>query len=128
MKKLTKAEEEIMQVLWEIKEGAVGDIRRRLTEKAGGKEPAHSTISTMMKILGEKGFVSHKAYGRTFVYSPNISKEEYSHQSLRKLVQNYFGGSANRLVSFLIKEEDLSLDELNNLIDRLDEDDNKKKS
>ncbi|MEM7299193.1 MAG: BlaI/MecI/CopY family transcriptional regulator, partial [Bacteroidota bacterium] len=122
MKKLTKAEEEIMQVLWEIGEGAVGDIRNRLTEKAGGKQPAHSTISTMMKILGEKGFVSHKAFGRTFVYRPNITKKEYSHQSLRSLAQNYFGGSTNRLVSFLIREEELKLDELNDLISRLDDD------
>ena len=125
MKKLTKAEEEIMHVLWELGEGAVGDIRNRLTEKANGKQPAHSTISTMMKILGEKGFVSHKAFGRTFVYRPNISKEDYSHQSLRSLVKNYFGGSTNRLVSFLIREEDLKLDEINDLLNRLDEEETK---
>ena len=120
MKKLTKAEEEIMQVLWELGEGAVGDIRKRLAEKAGGQKAAHSTISTMMKILGEKGFVSHKAYGRTFVYRPELSKDDYSHQSITSLVKNYFGGSVNRLVSFLVKEEDLSLEELNELINKLD--------
>ena len=121
MRKLTKAEEEIMQVLWDLKDGAVGDIRTRLAEKAGGKMPAHSTISTMMKILGEKGFVSHKAYGRTFVYRPALSKEEYSQQSLHTLMRDYFGGSANRLVSFLVKERDLSVEELNELIERLEE-------
>ncbi|MEL7248700.1 MAG: BlaI/MecI/CopY family transcriptional regulator [Bacteroidota bacterium] len=125
MKKLTKAEEEIMQVLWELGEGAVGDIRNRLTEKAGGKQPAHSTISTMMKILGEKGFVSHKAYGRTFVYRPNITKAEYSRQSVKSLVQNYFGGSTNRLVSFLLKEENLNMEDLNDLMERLNDDDPK---
>jgi predicted transcriptional regulator len=125
MKKLTKAEEEIMQVLWELGEGAVGDIRNRLAEKADGQKAAHSTISTMMKILGEKGFVSHKAYGRTFVYRPALSKEDYSHQSLTSLVKNYFGGSANRLVSFLVKEQDLSLEELNELVNRLDNNENK---
>ena len=76
----------------------------------------------MMKILGEKGFVSHKAYGRTFVYRPNITKADYSRQSVKSLIQNYFGGSTNRLVSFLLKEEDLSLDELNDLMNRLDDD------
>lgn len=121
MKKLTKAEEEIMQVLWDLKEGAVGDIRTRLAEKAGGKMPAHSTISTMMKILGEKGFVSHKAYGRTFVYRPELSKAEYSQQSLHTLMRDYFGGSANRLVSFLVKERDLSVGELNELLERLED-------
>lgn len=121
MKKLTKAEEEIMQVLWELEEGAVGDIRNKLAAKAGGKMPAHSTISTMMKILGEKGFVAHKAYGRTFVYRPKLSKADYSQQSLHTLMRDYFGGSANRLVSFLVKERDLSIDELNELIERLDD-------
>lgn len=121
MKKLTKAEEEIMQVLWELEESPVGDIRNKLAEKAGGKMPAHSTISTMMKILGEKGFVTHKAYGRTFVYRPKLSKADYSQQSLHTLMRDYFGGSANRLVSFLVKERDLSIDELNELIERLDD-------
>lgn len=122
MKKLTRAEEELMQVIWELTECTVGDIRNHLAEKANGKKPPHSTISTMMKILGEKGFLSHKAYGRTFVYRPLISKADYSKQSLRTLVSNYFGGSANRLVSFLVQEQDLSLDELNDLIDKLEDD------
>lgn len=121
MKKLTKAEEEIMQVLWDLKEGAVGDIRTQLAARAKGKMPAHSTISTMMKILGEKGFVSHKAYGRTFVYRPELSKEDYSQQSLHTLMRDYFEGSANRLVSFLVKERDLSVEELNDLIERLED-------
>ena len=120
MKKLTKEEEEIMQVLWELGEGAVGDIRTKLAEKAGGKMPAHSTISTMMKILTEKDFVAYKAYGRTFVYRAQLSKDDYSQQSLQKLMRDYFGGSANRLVSFLVKEKDLSVDELNDLVERLD--------
>ena len=125
MKKLTKAEEEIMQVLWELGEGAVGDIRTKLAEKTGGKMPAHSTISTMMKILNEKGFVDYKAYGRTFVYRAQLSKDDYSKQSLHTLMQDYFGGSANRLVSFLVKGKDLSLEELNDLVERLDDPKNK---
>lgn len=125
MKKLTKAEEEIMQVLWELGEGAVGDIRSKLAENAGGKMPAHSTISTMMKILSEKGFVAYKAYGRTFVYRAQLSKDDYSQQSLHTLMKDYFGGSANRLVSFLVKGKDLSVEELNDLVERLEDPKNK---
>ena len=121
MKKLTRAEEDIMQIIWEIGPCTVGDIRNHIREESGEKKPPHSTISTMVRILDEKGFLSHQAYGRTFVYSAAVTKAEYSKQSLKKLVQDYFGGSMNRLVSFLIKEDDISLDELSELVDRLEE-------
>lgn len=122
MKKLTKAEEEIMQIVWEIAPCTVSDIRSYMEEKLGLKKPPHSTISTMVRILDDKkGFLKHTAYGRTYVYEPAISKQAYSKQSLQKLVSDYFGGSANRLVSFLVKQEDLSLKELNDLIDKLEE-------
>jgi BlaI family transcriptional regulator, penicillinase repressor len=107
MKKLTKAEEEIMLVLWALGEGTVGAIRDRLAEQAAGKKPAHSTISTMMKILGEKAFVSHQTYGRTFLYRPNLSKADYSRQLLEALVRDYFGGSTNELIAFLREEDGL---------------------
>ncbi len=128
MKKLTKAEEDIMHIIWEIAPCTVGDIRNYIEEKLGEKKPPHSTISTTVRILDEKGFLNHEAYGRTFVYSPQVSKEQYSKQSVRKLVQDYFGGSMNRLVSFLVKEEDLNPDELSELLDRLEEKDEEKKA
>jgi BlaI family transcriptional regulator, penicillinase repressor len=103
MKKLTKAEEEIMLVLWALGEGTVGAIRDRLAEQAAGKKPAHSTISTM----GEKAFVSHQTYGRTFLYRPNLSKADYSRQLLEALVRDYFGGSTNELIAFLREEDGL---------------------
>ncbi|MBV6655638.1 MAG: BlaI/MecI/CopY family transcriptional regulator [Mameliella sp.] len=122
MKKLTKAEEEIMQIIWEIAPCTVSDIRNYMVEELGLKKPPHSTISTMVRILDDKkGFIKHTAYGRTFVYEPAISKDEYSRQSVHTLVQDYFGGSMNRLVSFLVQEEDLSLRELNDLMDKLEE-------
>ena len=122
MKKLTKAEEEIMQIIWEIAPCTVADIRNYMEQELGMKKPPHSTVSTMVRILDDKkGFLKHTAYGRTFVYEPAVSKEEYSHQSVQKLVRDYFGGSMNRLVSFLVKEEDLSLGELNELMDKLEE-------
>ncbi len=125
MKKLTKAEEEIMHIIWSIAPCTVGDIRDYIEREQGQKKPPHSTISTMVRILDEKGFLTHEAYGRTFVYSPAVSKEQYSKQSIRQLVQDYFGGSMNRLVSFLVQEENLSLDELSDLVDRLEEDEDK---
>lgn len=122
MKKLTKAEEEIMQIIWEIAPCTVSDIRTYMVEQMGLKKPPHSTVSTMVRILDDKkGFLKHTAYGRTFVYEPKVTKDEYSRQSVRTLVQDYFGGSMNRLVSFLVQEEDLSLHELNNLMDKLEE-------
>ncbi len=122
MKKLTRAEEEIMHIVWELGSCTVGDIRSRIEEKEG-KKPPHSTISTVLRILSDKGFLTYEAFGRTHVYQPAVTKEEYSAQSLDQLVSDYFGGSADRLVSFLVKREDLSLDELNDLLQQLDKDD-----
>lgn len=122
MKKLTKAEEEIMQIIWEIAPCTVSDIRNYMVERMGMKKPPHSTISTMVRILDDKKeFLKHTAYGRTFVYEPAVSKEDYSRQSLNTLVRDYFQGSANRLVSFLVEEKDLSLKELSELIEKLEE-------
>lgn len=122
MKKLTRAEEELMQIIWQLEECTVGDVRNRIAEQKNGEKPPHSTISTMLKILSEKGFLTFKAYGRTHVYRPAITKETYGKQSIGSLLRDYFGGSANHLVSFLVKEKDLSLDELNELMDKLDDD------
>lgn len=111
-----------MQIIWEITPCTVADIRNYMEQELGMKKPPHSTVSTMVRILDDKkGFLKHTAYGRTFVYEPAVSKEEYSRQSVQKLVRDYFGGSMNRLVSFLVKEEDLSLNELNELVDHLEE-------
>jgi predicted transcriptional regulator len=122
MKKLTKAEEEIMQIIWEIAPCTVSDIRNYMVEEMGLEKPPHSTVSTMVRILDDKkDFLKHTAYGRTFVYEPKVTKDEYSRQSVRTLVQDYFGGSMNRLVSFLVQEEDLSLRDLNDLMGKLEE-------
>lgn len=110
-----------MQIIWKISPCTVGDIRNYIEEELGDKKPPHSTISTMVRILNEKGFLNHETYGRTFVYSPAVSKDQYSRQSVKQLVKDYFGGSIDRLVSFLVKEENLSLDELSELVDKLEE-------
>lgn len=118
MEKLTKAEEEVMQIIWRLERCTVRDIREDI---GGEKLPPHSTISTFVRILEEKGFVNHKAYGRTYEYFPIIEKEAYSKRSLHKLVDEYFEGSMNSLVSFLVKENDLSIKELGDLLDQLEE-------
>lgn len=123
MKRLTKAEEEIMQIIWQLGRCTVRDIRDHIKDELKQPEPPHSTVSTIVRILEDKQFLNHKAYGRTHEYFPLITKEEYSRQSLRKLVGDYFGGSMNRLVSFLVKEDDLSLRELSELIEKMEEDD-----
>ena len=76
----------------------------------------NSTISSFVRILEKKGFVDHKAYGRTFEYFPLISKEEYSKVTINSLVKNYFGDSINELVSFLVKEKDISLKEITEIM------------
>jgi len=116
MKKLTKAEEPIMQCIWQLEKATVGQIRDCLS---GGNEklkPAHSTISTMLRILMEKQFIGHKAYGRTFEYFPLISKKAYSKSSLQTLVSDYFDGSMNSLVSFLVKEENIDEAEIKDIL------------
>ena len=121
MKKLTKAEEEIMQIVWQLGPCTVSDIRDFMERKLGIPKPPHSTVSTIVRILDDKEFLGHKAYGRTYEYFPQISKEEYSKQSLNKFVKDYFDGSMNQLVSFMVKEKDLSLKDLSDLMDLLEE-------
>ena len=112
-KKLTKAEEEIMQLFWEHGPSTVSQLLNQLPIP----KPAQTTLSSFVRILEKKGFVNHKAYGRTYEYFPIITQEEYSKFSLKSLVSNYFGGSMKELVSFIAKEEDLSLKEITAIIE-----------
>ncbi len=108
MQKLTKAEEEIMQMLWAAGESSVTELIERMDEP----KPPHSSISSIVRILEKKGFVDHRQSGRSFVYFPAIKKKDYSRYSIRRIVSDYFKGSMNELVSFLVKEENLSIKEL----------------
>lgn len=113
---LTKAEEEVMQIIWQLERCLVRDI----LEQLGDPDMPHSTVSSVVRILEKKGFVDHKAYGKTYEYFPLISKEDYAQQGVQSLVQKYFGGSPKKLVSFLVQKEDLDLRELNELLKKLD--------
>jgi len=117
MQKLTKAEEEIMQIIWRLDRCIVSDIIKDLAPAT----PPHSSISSIVRILEKKGFVDHKAYGRTYEYFPIVTKKDYSKRSIQKLVTDYFGGSPDQLVSFLVKENDLSVKDLETLINQIDQ-------
>ena len=108
MKELTKAEEQIIQILWKIEKGFVKDIIEYLPEP----KPAYNTVSTIIRILEKKGFVSHKAYGKTYEYYPLINKKDYTKVYFKNFIHNYFSNSFQQMVSFFAKEEDLSLTEM----------------
>ncbi len=108
MRQLTKAEEEVMQILWLLKKCNVAAIIAKLPEP----KPAYNTVSTIVRILESKGFVDHEKEGKGHVYFPVVKKTDYSHQSINKLVDGYFQGSFKSMVSFFMKKNDLSLSEL----------------
>ncbi|MBS1531272.1 MAG: BlaI/MecI/CopY family transcriptional regulator [Bacteroidetes bacterium] len=108
IKELTKAEEQVMQILWQLKEAIVKDV----IEKMPDPKPAYNTVSTVVRVLESKGVVGHKAYGNSHVYYPLISEDEYKKFTFDKMMQNYFSNSYESLVSFLVKEKNLSLKEL----------------
>jgi len=108
IRELTRAEEQIMQVLWKLEKGMVHDILKKFPKP----QPAYNTVSTIIRILEQKEFVGHKAYGRTYEYYPLISKKDYAKAHFRNFIANYFGNSYPSLASFFTKEEKLSLGEL----------------
>jgi len=110
---LTKAEEQVMQLLWEMGEGLVKDIRDRFD----APKPARNTISTVVRILEKKDFVSHRTYGNVHVYYPVVSKQDYSKSQLFGLMKSYFNNSFPAMASFFAREEDLSIQELEKLME-----------
>lgn len=108
MKTLTQAEEQVMQVLWKIRKGFVNDLLERFPKP----KPAYNTISTIVRILEKKGFVAHKAFGKSHEYFPLISRKEYSRSFLKRFVNNYFDNSYQALGSFLARDEEISLQDL----------------
>lgn len=117
MKELTKAEEQIMQVLWEIKRGFVKDIIDKLPEP----KPAYNTVSTIVRILQDKGFVDHESFGKSHCYYPLIEKDTYTKKFLKNFIGNYFENSFSRMVSFFAKEEKIDLQELEEILRKVKE-------
>ena len=124
MLQLTKAEEEIMQIIWRLERCLVSDILIHIEEELGLDKPPHSSISSIVRILESRGFVSHKAYGRTHEYFPIVAKEDYTKSTVKKLVTDYFEGSMGNLVSFLVKEQKLDIKELSDMLEKPKDDEN----
>ncbi|MBU2974396.1 MULTISPECIES: BlaI/MecI/CopY family transcriptional regulator [Zobellia] len=112
MKQLTKAEEEVMQQLWQLEKCNVAAIIEQLPEP----KPAYNTVSTIVRILESKGFVDHEKEGKGYLYFPIVKKSDYSNQSINKLVDGYFQGSFKSMVSFFMKKNDMSLSELESIL------------
>ena len=118
MKQLTKAEEEIMQLLWDINKANVASLIELMPEP----KPAYNTVSTIIRILENKGFVGHEKEGRGYLYFPLISKDVYSTNSMHKMVENYFNGSFKSMVSFFVKKNDLDIKELESILKEVNKD------
>ena len=110
---LTRAEEQVMQILWDMGKGLVKDIRDRFEDP----RPARNTISTVVRVLERKKYVDHKAYGNVHVYYPVVSKKEYSKNQLFRLLDGYFDNSFPALATFFAREKDLSIRELEELLE-----------
>jgi len=123
MKELTRAEEQIMQVLWRLGKGFVKDIVDELPDP----KPAYNTVSTFVRILEKKGFVSHRAYGKTHEYFPLTSKDEYKKSYLKSFMKRYFGNSFQEMVSFFASDRDIGLEELEEIRKLLNEEIGKQK-
>ncbi len=121
MRELTKAEEEIMQVLWDLQSGFVKDVIEKLPEP----KPAYNTVSTIIRILEQKGFVDHHSYGKTYEYFPKVSKEEYRKFVTEKLMSGYFENSVGDLVSFFVKQQQIDLNEADEILRMIEEMKNK---
>jgi predicted transcriptional regulator len=114
-KQLTKAEEQLMQVLWDLEMASVKEIIEQLPKP----KPAYNTVSTIIRILETKDFVGHKAKGRGHIYYPLVNKTDYSNKSLQKIVDGYFEGSFKSMVSFFVKKNDVDITELESILDKI---------
>ena len=123
MKELTRAEEQVMQVLWDLKKGFIKDIAERFPEP----KPANTTISTFVKILENKGFVGHTVYGTSHEYYPLVEKEEYTKTFMGNFLKGYFNNSYHKMVSFFARDNDVTLEEMEEMMKILKEEMKKKR-
>ena len=114
-KPLTKAEEEIMHVLWKLDKAFVKDIVDELPEP----KPHYNTVSTIIKILSDKGFVAYESFGKSNRYYPLVKKEDYTKRSMKQFVKGYFEGSYSNMFSFFAKEKDISIEDLESILKEL---------
>lgn len=117
MEKLTNKEEEVLHILWQLKKGFVKDV----VSKLPNPKPHYNTISTIIRKMEEKGYIEYIAYGKTHEYYPVITKEEYRKNYMNKTITNYFENSYKNAVSFFAKEEKISIEELKEIIDFIEQ-------
>ena len=116
-KELTKAELQIMQVLWRKENAFVNEILQDLEEP----RPAYNTVSTVLRVLQNKGFVAYRSFGKNYQYYPLVSKESYTNRFMNRVVDNFFSDSVKAMVSFFTKKEKMSVQEIDELIEMLKE-------
>jgi BlaI family transcriptional regulator, penicillinase repressor len=115
LKELTRAEDQVMQILWKLEKGFIKDIVEEMPEP----KPAYNTVSTIVRILETKGFIDHKAYGKTHEYFPLITKDKYTKFYLNNMIKGYFNGSFQNLVSFFAKENKMDAADVEKLMDEV---------
>ena len=123
MKVLTKAEEQVMQVLWKLEKGFL----REIIDAMPAPRPHQNTVATLLKILVDKEFVSITVLGRQHLYTPLVGKDEYSKRTMKQIVKGYFEGSFSNVVSFMVKENNISIEELESLLAQIKKQQNQRK-
>ena len=116
IKELTRAEEQLMQILWQIKKGVLKDVMEHLPEP----KPAYNTVSTFIRILESKGFVGYTAIGKSHQYFPLVSKEEYQNFATDKLMNGYFDNSVKRMFSYFVNKEKIDMNEADEIIELIE--------
>lgn len=122
MTKLTNREEEILQILWDLKEAFVKDIIEHLPDDP---KPHYNTISTMVRLMEEKGWIGHNTYGSSHKYFPILQKEEYRKSMIPKVIKNYFDNSYKNVVSYFAQNEKLTAEDLREILEIIEKDENK---
>jgi predicted transcriptional regulator len=112
MKQLTKAEAQIMQILWNLKKGVVKQVIDEFDEP----KPAYTTVATVLKVLEKKGFVDHETIGNTHLFYPSVSKKDYAKYQFGSLLKDYFSGSFPKMATFFARENNLSIGELEEMM------------
>jgi predicted transcriptional regulator len=123
MKKLTQKEEEILSIFWERGPMFVKELKKIYADQ----NLHYNTLSTMVRALEEKGFIDHEQFGNTYRYFAAVSREEYRKKTLGTVVKKYFDNSYKNVVSLLVEEDNLSLEELKKLIDEIENQKNESK-
>lgn len=124
MNRLTRAEEQVMQFLWEMGEGMTKDVISRFPDP----KPAYNTVSTVIRVLEKKGFVEHKAYGKTHVYYPVVEKEAYARIQFMGFMKDYFNNSFPRMAAFFAREKNIDISEMEEILKMTEEEIHKIKS